>query len=153
LAIEANSRLLTTLQKNRDQNNCHFTILNAALAYDTARVQFHISDSALGGSTTSTTSTESIVVPSITLKQSLEHAGFDRTNLICDIEGQEVDLVQREGDILQRHVAWLFVEMHPGIVGLDQIVSTTEDLKSLGFQLVESFGSVQAYCNESIANV
>jgi FkbM family methyltransferase len=152
LVVEANSHLLPTLQENRAQNSCKFEILNAALAYDVEEVTFYLSDFFVGGSTARETS-EAITVPTTTLQQALEHVEGSKVSLICDVEGTEIDLVQREGEVMQKYVAWFFVEMHPSVVGQNKVSSATADLEAMGFRLIEYFGSVQAYRNERFAFV
>ena len=77
VVVEANPSLLTLLGRNRDRNNCHFTVVHGAVAYGTDEVTFYVDDNALASSAHRATQ-RSVRVPTITLRQIVEQFGFER---------------------------------------------------------------------------
>lgn len=146
--VEANTALLPVLKANRHRNHCEFGVLNAALAYGAREATFYIDDSFNEGSIHRETS-RSITVPATTLRDLLKRSGLSRISLICDIEGTELELVQKEGDVLREHVEWLIVEIHSNGNGSRR--QTQAELDELGFRLVEQSYHNYAYHNRRMA--
>lgn len=148
VAVEANPNLLPTLHRNRELNGCSFEVLHAALAYDVAEAEFYLHHNFLGGSAR-IRSKRVVRCPAITLEDIARRSGFERFNLIADIEGTEVELVQREGDCLKRHVEWFILETHPLFVGKDGVAATLARLRDLGFRPVEQRGASWCFRNRA----
>ena len=76
-----------------------------------------------------------VSVPATSLEAIADEAGFDQISLICDVEGAEVVLVERELDTLRRRVRLLLVEIHPQIIGEEAAAGIVRALEASGFLL------------------
>lgn len=141
VVVEANPTLIPTLQKNRELNACHFTIVDAAIGYDGPSIAFFSNGFSLVGNVFQGGDVP-VQVPTITLQAIAENAGFDRFNVVSDIEGSEIDLVQHEMDFLRAHVNLLLVETHeetphgeegPRIVASAMQQNNFEIIENIGF--------------------
>ncbi len=141
IIVEANPNLLPILEKNRVQNACQFNVLNKAVAYGAAEVHFNLNDRCNEGHLSTTA--EGITVPATTLQEILDTGGFTKANMICDIEGAELPLVENEGQVLSDHFNWLIIEVH----GAERASKTRARLEGLDFQLVEEFENNHIYRN------
>lgn len=150
LIVEANPRLIPILERHRALNNGQFQIVHGALAYDSDIVTFHLHPAFNGGSVQMTTG-EAVQVPARSLQSLAESQSFATFDLICDIEGGEVDLVAREGHYLAEHVDWLLIEMHPFMLGEGPVAATTALLEQHGFQLMEEIEGSYCYRNRAFA--
>ena len=142
LTVEANPDLIEAIKNNVGQRA---SIAHAALAYDKATVAFGVSASSLGGAlTTMGTPNERIVeVAAKTLRQLREEAGFEEYALVCDIEGAEHELFERETDEL-RSCKRIIIELHDTpsrtIHGLAEEIQ-----RGHGFRLLGQRGPVYAF--------
>lgn len=132
VVIEANPDLLSLLKENRDRNGCRFEVLHRAVSYGGASVVFHIDDNVLASNVQFATS-RPVAVPATTLRSILDERGFARCTLICDIEGGEVELVERETDVLRERVATMIVEVHRSRLGEAPVEKMFETLEEIGF--------------------
>lgn len=152
VVVEASPVLLPTLESNRALNNCQFTIEHAALAYGTDAIEFpvegHFLHGRMGGSA------KTARVQAVTLAQLLAKHTFETFNLIVDIEGAEIDLVENEPDLLRERVKLLVMETHAGYRGEAQVKAMLETLTELGFEQVQpraaDKGAVVAVINRSL---
>lgn len=135
VVVEANPDLIPLLERNRDLNGCHFTVIQRALAYGGDRVNFYQSNDFLLSSV-QLHAARSTTVPSVSLREIVEQFGFDRFTLICDIEGGEYDLVKFEADILRENVATFIVEVHGSVPGSQAATTLMKTLGELGFDTV-----------------
>ncbi len=149
LVIEANPQLLPLLTENRDRNGCRFQILHAALAESGSTVSFYLSEKFVSGSVQRPTG-KMITVRAVTLRELLARTGWNIFSLILDIEGGELDIIFHEGDILQKHVAVLIMEMHPVISKPPEIEFALRTLEQLGFVLQERQLDVYVYKNSHL---
>lgn len=130
VVVEANPDLIPTLEVNRRLNRCGFRIRNVALAYGGEEAALAIDSfvtSRIGGVG------RHARVSTVTLASLLEESKFERINLIVDIEGAEVDLVEREGQLLARRARTLIVETHPHFAGPEPTARMLAALRALGF--------------------
>jgi FkbM family methyltransferase len=142
IVVEANPFVVPLLQANRDTNRCSFTIVNRALAYDSATVSLMPSPDFWGTTLhDSSNSRPRVDVPVTQLQTLVEDAQFDRFALICDIEGQEYVLVKNELDTL-RKAEVIIMELHPHLLGEDKVNEILAQLGTIGFQLSERAGAV-----------
>ena len=147
VVVEANPRLIPTLTSNRDRNRARFRIVNAAIAY-TERAQF-----AEGSFTSGFVGAKgAITVPARTVESIAEESGFERFDLICDIEGAEKDLIENESALLRSRVRWILVEMHPSILGDETVARLHGRLVSLGFERLEEDSGVGSYLQKDQPN-
>jgi FkbM family methyltransferase len=149
VVVEANPQLIPTLKQNRDLNGCQFKIVAGAVAYGTQQVTFYVDEKFTDGSLEHKTGVP-ITVSAYNVQFLAQSEGFDRFNLICDIEGAEIHLVQHEIDYLQAHTCWLLVEKHPKIVGAKPIEEMDARLRDGGFELVDTFHRVACYRNTQL---
>jgi FkbM family methyltransferase len=148
VVVEANPDLISVLSANRDRNGCAFTIVNRALAYGEPSATFYVDTKDFLGSSVQVKSERAIQVPAITLGEIIEEHGFDTCALVCDIEGGEMDLVEREPQLLQDHVATIIVEMHGWRVGHEQAAATIRSLERLGFRCLHEKSGTFLFRNE-----
>lgn len=144
VVVEANPDLIPTLEVNRRLNGCGFCIRNVALAYGSEEATLGIDSfvtSRIGGVG------RRAQVSTVTLASLVQEAAFERINLIVDVEGAEVDLVEREGSLLASRVAILIVETHPRFVGPERTAGVLAALRALGFTELARVRGVLAFAN------
>ncbi len=140
VVVEANSRVISILENNRNSNHCEFEILNLALAYDLATVTFSPA-SDIRGTSLRENVYDSLEIPSVTvattgLGEIVTQRGYDRFTLICDIEGYEYELVLREPHILER-VDTFILETHARMIGETKYSEMMRKLAELGFRTID----------------
>jgi FkbM family methyltransferase len=116
VVVEANPALLPVLEANRRRNDGQFAIEHAAIGYGSPVLRFPVAQDILESSRFVAT-TSMVDVPATSLRTVLDTHGFERCNLVCDIEGAEVDLVREEASTLRQHVDVLIMEIHERVVG------------------------------------
>ena len=138
VVVEANPNVIAILQDNRDRNQCEFEILNMAIAYDLPSITFSPANDFRGTSLRAHNSYEkpSVTVPTAQLGEIVEQRGYDCFTLVCDIEGHEYELVQREPHILNR-VDTLILETHARLIGEDKNRAVLKKLAYLGFRTID----------------
>lgn len=149
VVIEANPRLIAILTKNRDRNRRKFEIINAAVDQSGKDVTFYLHEKFVGGSAQRKTDTP-VTVPSITVRQVLNKKGWKKVSLVLDIEGAEIDLIEKEADVLKKHVAVIIVEMHDMISDPADIKAALAKLETLGFEMKERQMDVYVYANTNL---
>jgi FkbM family methyltransferase len=132
LCVDGNPRALEQALFNGRQNGCQFATRHAALAYDRPTVSFGMDEGIVNGGIES--AHESIEAPAVSLKQLLEEAGFTQAALICDIEGAERQLLEREPEVLRERVPWLLLETHPALYGESGERNIEAQLSALGYR-------------------
>ncbi len=131
IVLEANPDLIPTLDSNRRINQCEFQVRNAALAYGGPEISLSIGSfaaSRVGGG-----GVRQVRVATTTLAQLLQQSGFAHINLVADIEGAEVHLVEQEGQLLRQRVRTLILETHPRFAGVERTAKLLAEIESLGF--------------------
>ena len=136
VVVECNPLLLPTLEKNRDLNHCGFTIVPAAVAYGVDRVWFTIAEHFLVGRLQEAEG-KRVIVRAVTLGQLIDEHGFETINLISDCEGAEVEMVEKDREVLRRRVKYLILETHQEFRGDEPIARMLSALKELGFETLE----------------
>jgi FkbM family methyltransferase len=144
IVVEANPEIIPLLERNRDLNGCRFQIKNKALAYDAESVRFVLHWNPFGGRL-GDHGEKSVSVPSVSLKAILDENGFDQVSVICDIEGAEAMLVDRELDTLRNHVKFFLVEIHPNAIGAEGLSRMLQSLLEAGFILKDQSGRNWAF--------
>jgi FkbM family methyltransferase len=138
VVVEANPGIVPLLERNRDLNGCRFRVINKALAYGSEVVEFGINPrftaSRVGGPGAT------VAVSATSLETIADDAGFDQISLICDVEGAEVMLVEREIDTLRRRVQLLLIEIHQRTIGEEETSRLTQALENSGFVLRDRYG-------------
>jgi FkbM family methyltransferase len=155
VVVEANSRIVPTLEKNRDLNKCSFSVKNAALSYGVDTVEFYVSRFFVQSSVHDRGNNTSvkITVPTVSLAKVLDQYGYKTVSLVVDVEGTEIDLIKNEGQLLRERVATFILETHPNIVGDAATQEMLATIKSLGFEMVDAVSdySVMVFRNTSMS--
>jgi FkbM family methyltransferase len=146
IVVEANPEIVPLLEQNRNLNGCRFRVLNKALAYGTDTVDFGVGPRFVGGRVGGEGTT--VAVEATSLETIAAEAGFDQISLICDIEGAEAELVERELDTLCRRVHLLIVEIHPAIIGEEAASRMVRALEASGFVLRDRVGRNWAFTHD-----
>lgn len=146
LAVEADEALVDLIETNRSLNGLDFRVCNRAYFPGRDEVGFERGDTLLlgrverqgGGGAVSTTTLEALA------------AALDapRFNLVADIEGAELQLVETELDILRERCETMILELHEVRRGARE--SVDERLRTAGFRRLDSVANVSAYSNEAL---
>jgi FkbM family methyltransferase len=152
VCVEADRNLLSVLRSTLRLNACedNVTILNGAIHYGLeASVMFAAGASNIEGRlATTSTKGSPFAVDAITLATVLSRGGIEGPfTLVCDIEGAEADLIQRERATLER-CKQIIIECHPTLVngvavGPDQLGALL--VRTHGFALRARCGPVYAF--------
>ncbi len=155
VVVEANPQLIPLLAANRDLNACSFRILNKALGYAEESMIFYAHERFSSGGTTRVTD-RPISVSATTLAEIFADAKFEHANLICDIEGAEVELIAHELETISKKVFQFIVEVHPSIVGEEAIHHLRIEIEAVGFRRirtsVDPYGDVLIFENTNITS-
>lgn len=151
VVVEANPALLPILRRNRDQNGCHFQIVQAALAHSVETVAFKISDNVLASSVHGEEH-RAVLVPAVTLDLLVNDYGFERCTLVCDIEGAELELVENEITILSERVDTLIMELHDRLVGEGLTQNMLTNLERAGFKIIHKCGDIVVLANRKYSD-
>ena len=117
LCIDANPDALALAARNGRDNGCGFSTLHAALAYDQPTVSFAADPSIVSGAIEGQFG-EMITVPTTTLGAVLEQKSWSGPiSIVCDIEGAELDLLEREVELFRERVDTAIFELHPDCYG------------------------------------
>ena len=117
--LEANPKLISTLNKNKKINGCDFKIINSVLIEDEniKTVKFNIDNRSILGSSIEELPKgrllEEVILPTITIDQIERNNNINFNVLVCDIEGSEYDLfdkLNKSGKINQFYL--ISVECH-----------------------------------------
>lgn len=140
IIVEANARLLPTLTRNATRGAAPGAthVVNAAVDYSGAEsVTFEMGENAHVGRIGGKGATR-VTVPTVTLAQLADQLGADRFALVCDIEGAELALFDRESPDLLRRIDLLVLETHPKFYdgGTARQTQLQARLEELGLHIV-----------------
>jgi FkbM family methyltransferase len=144
LVVEANPLVLPHLKENRAANNCAFQITDKALAYDSETVTFSPWLDFWGNSLFHDGGQAPVTVRTTKLADILQEQRFEKFALICDIEGQEYELIMREPDILEK-AELIIMEVHPHVLGDDKVQFMISKLMALNFEIVARLSNVLTF--------
>jgi FkbM family methyltransferase len=144
LVLEVNPLVLPFLKSNRDANGCDFQIMDKALAYDSETVTFEPWSDFWGNSLYHAGGQPPVTVKTTTLASLLQERHFDNFALICDIEGQEYELISREPETI-RKAELIVLEVHPHIIGNEKVEFLLSTLKDLGFGILSHSKNVISF--------
>jgi len=144
IVLEANPHLISWIEKNKQENNCHFKIEHCIIS-NKKNNEFFIHDLIVGGSTRRKTG-NSVVVSGTTFQALKEKHGINFNTLIMDIEGGELDLFREHAHELI-HFQKIFYEVHPfaNILSKEEAQECENILSNLGFELVLRDGEFQIW--------
>lgn len=148
VVVEANPGIIDFCSRNAAGEIPGATsILNGALAYDTEKVCFPVSESLHTNRLGATHGGETAEVDAYTLAQLWEILGkpLDFT-LVSDIEGAELEMVRREPEILSSANV-VIMELHPVVYpqGRRDESHILKAMDELGFYALERMGDVVAW--------
>lgn len=139
VVVEANPQVVPVIKKNRELNGSQFEVLNVAIAYDQAMVSFAPSPDPRGTSLRNSEQSwiegPQVTVPATGLGKIAEERGFESFTLICDIEGHEYELIQREASIVNR-ARMIIIETHGRMIGEEKNSEILARLEGMGFRTV-----------------
>jgi FkbM family methyltransferase len=136
VVVEANPALIPVLEANRYRNRSRFSILHRAIGYGAATLPFPVSHDVLASSA-HVPGPSTVTVRTTSLATILREHGFSRCNLVCDIEGTEVELVREEAPVLATAVEVLIMEVHDRVVGAGPCSAMLQSLNDLGFEMLD----------------
>jgi FkbM family methyltransferase len=141
VVVEANPAMIPFLKTNRDRNRSRFTILHGALGYESSGfVQMSFQDSNPLASSAQVAKGNVASIQAVTLGGILERYPFERFTLICDIEGSEFEMIEREREILDARVALIIIEIHERMLGPDSTRLLHANLKKANFEIIRRIG-------------
>jgi FkbM family methyltransferase len=150
VVVECNPYVLPTLERNRVLNRCSFAIEPFALAYGASNMSFSVAlDHFMMGRLHESRGMQ-INVKTITLREIVRKYNFKTINLISDSEGSEVEMVDRDADIMRECVKWFIVETHVGERGNALIGAMISKLENMGFVKEETQADVLAMRNSNL---
>lgn len=144
VVVEPNPSLIAVLERQKAMNGARYIVEHGAIDYSTAAFAA-LDDEHEFLARRVGTSGRSLPVPRLTFRTLVERYAWRDATLICDIEGLEVDLVRREGDLVARHCRNVIVEIHPEFRSRAECVSVVEGLERRGFELIARLRKVHAF--------
>jgi FkbM family methyltransferase len=141
VVLEANPLVIPLLESNREANQCSFKVVNRALAYNEGTVTFRPWLDFWGNSLHHEGGESPVTVPATQLREILREENFEKFALICDIEGQEYELVTRELEVL-RNADPIIMEVHPHVIGEEKVQTLLSKLATLGFETIDKSAQV-----------
>lgn len=142
IVVEANPAMVPVLERNRNINVCGFEIVNKAIAYDQAVVRLNLDRDFVGSTIAGSVASNVAEISTTTIAKLMR---FDVAGIVCDIEGAEAGIIERELPELGRRIQFFMAEMHPSILGEDRVNKLLKDLETLGFRLCEKMGDSVFY--------
>jgi len=144
VVIELNPMAVPHLIANRQRNNCSFKVLNCALAYDAKQVSFSPHLELWGNFLHQAGTRPPVSVPVTQLERILNGEGFDEFAVICDVEGQEIELLKHEMETL-RKASLIIMELHPHMIGEENSEMILSALAQEGFQVEKESANIAVF--------
>lgn len=141
VVVEADEELVPILRHHRDINQCHFDIINSAYHPKKESVRFSAGEFVTGGQITNDGAHQ---IKAISLEDVLSDFKTEEFNLVCDIEGAELELMKKEIDILKQRCKIIILEHHNNHTEINRI------LGSNGFHEKKNISNVSVYENNHI---
>lgn len=144
LVLEANPKLVPWIQKNKEENNCSFSIENSIISHERKNA-FYIHDLIVGGSAKRKTSNK-IDIEGVGFDDLRTKYGIDFDTLVMDIEGGELDLLRNHSDGIA-DFNQIFMEVHPfaNILTKEEAQECEDILNSIGFEIIVRDGNFQIW--------
>jgi len=113
IVVEANKEIVPILKKNREINNCNFKIEEKAYSPTLNNVNFYKKEEHLSSSTINPKEKiGSEKVQTINLNKICSKYNISDFILIADIEGEEIELINNELDLLEDKCEIIIIELH-----------------------------------------
>jgi len=147
IVVEASPAFSSIIRSNATRNSSDFAIVTAAIAYGCDRITFwenpkYPYSSALDPIHEGAVE---ISVPTTTLKNLVQQYGLTRCSLVCDIEGQEYQMIQNELPLIAGLVSWLILETHPRLIGQEKTDEMLSQLSGAGFVTIDILDDVYIF--------
>ena len=142
LVVEGNPKLIPSIERNREINDCGFKIENKAASQEKT-VTFYLNEEFIVGGTAQRKSPHPVEVEGVTLEElDRDHGPFSA--LIMDIEGGEVDTIPHSLEFLKRCrlVIW---ETHDWACGPEATQRCRDTLAAAGLRYIETEGDTEAW--------
>nr|AKQ03315.1 hypothetical protein [uncultured archaeon Rifle_16ft_4_minimus_37913] len=112
IIVEGNPSLMGTINRNLALNNEKDIIpLNRVYSKKKGKIDFIISDTGLGNSSVrGKVQGKKVRVKAISLKGIMKTYKIKRFNLLCDIEGNEEELIESEIELLKKYCNFLIID-------------------------------------------
>jgi len=142
-SIEANPILIPIIENNLKLNQLvNFKVYNLAIGNE-QEVYFTPGSDNTVGRISDTKDSNSVLVPCQPLSHLIRLLSLDKFNLVCDIEGSEVNFLFQDSDSLAC-CEWMIIELHDTeferrIITVKMLM---ERILKLGFIIIDSHGPV-----------
>jgi FkbM family methyltransferase len=142
VVIEGNPFCIPVIERNREINQCSFTVENFALS-NQSNVTFYLHPIYIVGDTTQRESNRPVNVPGKTLVDLA--AGYGPFSaLIMDVEGSELEAFKAAEELLKGFRV-VIVELHPWAIGEEKVEHCREILRRAGLSFKQSAGLTEAW--------
>jgi FkbM family methyltransferase len=140
VVVEADPGMIPVLERNRNINGLSFTVINKAIAYDCDHTDLNIDAEFIGTSIGGASVGKTIKVGTTSVSSLMAEMNFATAGIVCDIEGAEAIIIDRDMPTLGDRIRFIMAEMHPKILGEGVVEKLLSDLGALGFTLKEKMG-------------
>jgi FkbM family methyltransferase len=142
VVVEGNPKLISTLQRNREINNCGFVIENCAVS-DEREVTFYLHPVYIVGGSAQRPSAQAVKIPGRSWRElDATYGPFDV--LIMDVEGSEFDVLEGSRELIGRY-RLVIVELHEWAIGSEKVESCRELLRTGGLQFMKRAGITEVW--------
>lgn len=149
VGVEANGRLMPVIERTRQLNDAEFDVVHAAYSADGDTIDLQLTDKYWGTSRYGEDDNAKITVPASSLEELLEQTTISTPfQLVADIEGSEAELIENEANLLQTGCSRVIMEFHQ-VMGHDPGHYESQ-LRQLGFERIDSHGTVGVYSNSRL---
>ncbi|BFP51275.1 hypothetical protein ACWGBY_18030 [Streptomyces griseus] len=148
IALEMHADALEILERNRDLNGCEFQPYFGTLMYEG---DTHLPE--LEAAHIEKMSTEwdpchhaglDGASKQVTLRQLVEETGWERFNLVADMEGMEMAMLQHDFDVIRERAETVSLEIHSHALGTRGAAWVVRTLEEAGLRL-EAFSGCFAF--------
>ncbi|WP_437229274.1 FkbM family methyltransferase [Planctomicrobium sp. SH661] len=142
VVVEANPKLMSSIEANRDRNGCGFQIESCLVSRSSDGV-FYLHELIVGGSADRQTA-ERVQVPVKTVEQLSAAHGIQFDSLMMDIEGGELGFI-RENEEFFKTLRIAIIEFHDFIIGKADVSECRNLLRRYGLAKVDEDGGVEVW--------
>ncbi|CTQ55428.1 methyltransferase, FkbM family [Roseibium album] len=135
LSYEPNPAMKRVIEKNYALNGLIPNLRNKVLSVEAGEVEFYFSDNVLSSSLIDRKHGDATKVQADAISEVVNE--YDPTAIVMDVEGAEIELLR---NCNLSNISKIMIEMHPHIVGMEQIEALSQYLIDNGFKLEEQLG-------------
>lgn len=147
VVLEMDGLACRIIAGNRQRNQARFELVPAAVGYGALPQRMTRRAGPFDWGNRIAQDARGDVVATTTLEAVATRRGWDKFNLLMDIEGAEQAVFDNEHEFLQRHVAVLVFEVHPWVLGGPRVADLLHRVQGLGFRLLDLEGHAYALAN------